>query len=123
MEKDDRLVNLTTTRLYGGGAGVSGCGGGRVRCGRRGAGESDRNMYSLWLGFAYRLKLKIQGDGDRGYGINFNTGQYSSFASQLGAGSVCADADEYCGAAGMHDGGVDAGEWVRLDDAGGTTMR
>ena len=44
-------------------------------------------MYSPRLGFAYRPKLKIFKDTviRGGYGINFNTGQYSSFACQLSA--------------------------------------
>jgi trimeric autotransporter adhesin len=47
----------------------------------------DRNMYSPRLGFAYRPKLKIFKETvvRGGYGINFNTGQYASFANQLSA--------------------------------------
>jgi hypothetical protein len=47
----------------------------------------DRNLFSPRVGFAYRPKLKIFKETviRGGYGINFNTGQYSSFASQLSA--------------------------------------
>jgi hypothetical protein len=47
----------------------------------------DRNMYSPRLGFAYRPKLKIFAETvvRGGYGINFNTGQYATFAKQLSA--------------------------------------
>jgi hypothetical protein len=44
-------------------------------------------MYSPRLGFAYRPKLKMFKDTvvRGGYGINYNTGQYASFANQLSA--------------------------------------
>jgi hypothetical protein len=47
----------------------------------------DRNLFSPRVGFAFRPKLKIFKETviRGGYGINFNTGQYSSFASQLSA--------------------------------------
>jgi trimeric autotransporter adhesin len=45
----------------------------------------DRSMYSPRFGFAYRPKLKIFKETviRGGYGINYNTGQYSTIARQL----------------------------------------
>jgi hypothetical protein len=89
VEKDNRLVNLDhnadfTKVLPVCPVAVPGaCAAGSPRS----LVNPDRNMYSPRFGFAYRPKQKmfketvIRG----GYGINFNTGQYSSFASQLSA--------------------------------------
>ena len=89
VEKDNRLVNLDhnsdfTQVLPVCPVAVPGaCAAGSPRS----LVNPDRNMFSPRIGFAYRPKLKmfketvIRG----GYGINFNTGQYSSFASQLSA--------------------------------------
>ncbi len=89
VEKDNRLVNLDhnsdfTQVLPVCPVAVPGaCAQGSPRS----LVNPDRNMYSPRLAFAYRPKLKmfketvIRG----GYGINFNTGQYSSFARQLSA--------------------------------------
>jgi hypothetical protein len=45
----------------------------------------DRNMYSPRLGFAYRPKPRFFKDTviRGGYGINYNTGQYATIATQL----------------------------------------
>lgn len=43
----------------------------------------DRAMYSPRFGFAYRLKFIKNAVLRGGYGINYNTGQYASFAKQL----------------------------------------
>ncbi len=43
----------------------------------------DRNLYSPRVGFAYRVKYLKNTVLRGGYGINFNTGQYASFARQL----------------------------------------
>jgi trimeric autotransporter adhesin len=89
VEKDNRLVNLDhnsdfTQVLPVCPVEVPGaCASGSPRS----LVNPDRNMFSPRFGFAYRPKQKafketvIRG----GYGINFNTGQYSSFASQLSA--------------------------------------
>jgi hypothetical protein len=89
IEKDNRLVNLDHNADFSvvtpvcpvAIAGV--CGAGTVRS----LVNPDRNMYSPRLGFAYRPKLKIFKDlvVRGGYGINYNTGQYASFANQLSA--------------------------------------
>jgi hypothetical protein len=89
VEKDNRLVNLDhnanfTQVLPVCPVAVAGsCIGGSPRS----LVNPDRNMYSPRLGFAYRPKLKIFKETvvRGGYGINFNTGQYSSFANQLSA--------------------------------------
>jgi hypothetical protein len=89
VEKDDRLVNLSHNADFTQVSPVcpvavpGACAAGSPRS----LVNPDRNMYSPRLGFAYRPKMKmfketvIRG----GYGINFNTGQYSSFAQQLSA--------------------------------------
>ncbi|HTC76674.1 MAG TPA: TonB-dependent receptor, partial [Edaphobacter sp.] len=89
VEKDNRLVNLDhnsdfTQVLPVCPVAVPGaCAPGSPRS----LVNPDRNMYSPRVGFAYRPKLKIFKETviRGGYGINFNTGQYSSFASQLSA--------------------------------------
>ncbi|WP_263383238.1 TonB-dependent receptor [Granulicella arctica] len=43
----------------------------------------DRNMYSPRIGFAYRVKHLKETVLRGGYGINYNTGQYATFARQL----------------------------------------
>jgi hypothetical protein len=89
VEKDNRLVNLDHNADFTqvspvcpvavAGACAAGSPGSLV--------NPDRNLYSPRVGFAYRPKLKIFKETviRGGYGINFNTGQYSSFASQLSA--------------------------------------
>jgi hypothetical protein len=89
VEKDNRLVNLDHNANFSlvspvcpvavAGACTAGS--------PRSLVNPDRNMYSPRLGFAYRPKLKIFKETvvRGGYGINFNTGQYSSFAKQLSA--------------------------------------
>ena len=89
VEKDNRLVNLDhnsdfTVVLPVCPVAIAGtCAAGTVRS----LVNPDRNMYSPRLGFAYRPKLKMFKETvvRGGYGINFNTGQYSSFANQLSA--------------------------------------
>jgi hypothetical protein len=89
VEKDNRLVNLDhnsdfTQVLPVCPVAVAGaCAAGSPRS----LVNPDRNMFSPRLGFAYRPKRKIFKETviRGGYGINFNTGQYSSFASQLSA--------------------------------------
>jgi trimeric autotransporter adhesin len=89
VEKDNRLVNLDHNSDFTqvlpvcpvavAGACIAGS--------PRSLVNPDRNMYSPRVGFAYRPKLKIFKETvvRGGYGINFNTGQYASFASQLSA--------------------------------------
>jgi trimeric autotransporter adhesin len=89
VEKDNRLVNLdhnadfTQVSPVCPVAVAGACAAGSPRS----LVNPDRNMYSPRLGFAYRPKLKMFKDTviRGGYGINFNTGQYSSFAKQLSA--------------------------------------
>src|SRR6266851_4610830 len=89
VEKDNRLVNLDhnsdfTQVLPVCPVAVPGaCAAGSPRS----LVNPDRNMYSPRVGFAYRPKQKIFKETviRGGYEINFNTGQYSSFASQLSA--------------------------------------
>jgi hypothetical protein len=89
VEKDNRLVNLDhnsdfTQVLPVCPVAVPGaCAAGSPRS----LVNPDRNMYSPRVGFAYRPKQRIFKETviRGGYGINFNTGQYSSFASQLSA--------------------------------------
>ncbi len=89
VEKDNRLVNLDHNSDFTVVAPVcpvavpGACAAGSPRS----LVNPDRNMYSPRLGFAYRPKLKIFKETviRGGYGINFNTGQYSSFANQLSA--------------------------------------
>jgi hypothetical protein len=89
IEKDNRLVNLNHNADFSvvtpvcpvAIAGVCGAGTARSLV------NPDRNMYSPRLGFAYRPKPKIFKETvvRGGYGINYNTGQYASFANQLSA--------------------------------------
>jgi trimeric autotransporter adhesin len=89
VEKDNRLVNLdhnsdfTVVTPVCPVAVAGACAAGSPRS----LVNPDRNMYSPRLGFAYRPKQKIFKETviRGGYGINFNTGQYSSFAKQLSA--------------------------------------
>jgi hypothetical protein len=89
LEKDNRLVNLdhnadfTQVSPVCPVAVAGACAAGSPRS----LVNPDRNLYSPRVGFAYRPKLKIFKETviRGGYGINFNTGQYSSFASQLSA--------------------------------------
>lgn len=89
IEKDDRLVNLNHNADFTVVSPVCPvaipgvCTAGTVRS----LVNPDRNMYSPRLGFAYRPKLKIFKETviRGGYGINYNTGQYASFANQLAA--------------------------------------
>jgi trimeric autotransporter adhesin len=89
IEKDNRLVNLNHNADFTMVSPVcpvaiaGGCGAGTVRS----LVNPDRTMYSPRLGFAYRPKMKmfkelvVRG----GYGINYNTGQFASFANKLSA--------------------------------------
>ncbi len=89
VEKDNRLVNLghnadftqVTPLCPVAIAGACGTGSPRSLV------SPDRNMYSPRLGFAYRPKFKILKETvvRGGYGINYNTGQYATFARQLSA--------------------------------------
>jgi hypothetical protein len=89
VEKDNRLVNLDHNADFTQVTPVcpvaipGSCAAGSPRS----LVNPDRNMYSPRLGFAYRPKLKIFKETvvRGGYGINFNTGQYASFANQLSA--------------------------------------
>jgi trimeric autotransporter adhesin len=89
VEKDNRLVNLDHNADFTQVSPVcpvaipGSCAAGSPRS----LVNPDRNMYSPRLGFAYRPKLKIFKETvvRGGYGINFNTGQYASFANQLSA--------------------------------------
>jgi hypothetical protein len=89
VEKDNRLVNLSHNVDFTQVSPVcpvavpGACAAGSPRS----LVNPDRNMYSPRLGFAYRPKPKIFKETviRGGYGINFNTGQYSSFAQQLSA--------------------------------------
>jgi trimeric autotransporter adhesin len=89
VEKDNRLVNLdhnadfTQVSPVCPVAVAGACTAGSPRS----LVNPDRNLYSPRVGFAYRPKQKIFKETviRGGYGINFNTGQYSSFASQLSA--------------------------------------
>jgi len=89
VEKDNRLVNLNHNADFTQVSPVcpvaiaGACGAGAVRS----LVNPDRNMYSPRLAFAYRPKLKIFKETvvRGGYGINYNTGQYASFANQLSA--------------------------------------
>ena len=89
VEKDNRLVNLdhnadfTQVSPVCPVAVAGACAAGSPRS----LVNPDRNLYSPRVGFAYRPKQKIFKETviRGGYGINFNTGQYSSFASQLSA--------------------------------------
>jgi hypothetical protein len=89
VEKDNRLVNLAHNADFTQVTPVcpvsipGSCAAGSPRS----LVNPDRNMYSPRLGFAYRPKLKIFKETvvRGGYGINYNTGQYASFANQLSA--------------------------------------
>jgi hypothetical protein len=89
VEKDNRLVNLNHNADFTQVSPVcpvavaGACAAGSPRS----LVYPDRNLYSPRVGFAYRPKQKIFKETviRGGYGINFNTGQYSSFASQLSA--------------------------------------
>ena len=89
VEKDNRLVNLDHNADFTQVTPIcpvaipGSCAAGSPRS----LVNPDRNMYSPRLGFAYRPKLKIFKETvvRGGYGINYNTGQYASFANQLSA--------------------------------------
>jgi trimeric autotransporter adhesin len=89
VEKDNRLVNLNHNADFTQVTPVCpvAVAGACVAGSPRSLVNPDRNMYSPRLGFAYRPKPKIFKETviRGGYGINFNTGQYSSFAKQLSA--------------------------------------
>jgi hypothetical protein len=89
VEKDNRLVNLSHNADFTQVTPVCpvAVAGACVAGSPRSLVNPDRNMYSPRVGFAYRPKLKIFKETviRGGYGINFNTGQYSSFAKQLSA--------------------------------------
>ena len=106
-----------------GGAGMSGRGTGRVR--RRLstiAGESGQKHVFAAIGFCVSAEAEdVQGDGDsRRLWDQLQHGAVFEFCEPaFGAGAICADPDEYCGAARMHAGSVDAGEWVWVLDYAG----
>ncbi len=87
VEKNNRLVNLAHNADFTQvsavcAAAVAGvCSAGTERS----LVNPDRTMYSPRLGFAYRPKGKVFKETvvRGGYGINYNTGQYASFAKQL----------------------------------------
>jgi hypothetical protein len=90
IEKYNRLVNLDHNADFSSVAAVQPGQAGAFSGGfPRSLVNADRNLYSPRLGFAYRPPTKflpaitkemvIRG----GYGINFNTGQYATIASQL----------------------------------------
>jgi hypothetical protein len=89
IEKDNRLVNLDHDAGFTQVTPVCpvAVAGACVAGSPRSLVNPDRNMYSPRFGIAYRPKLKIFKEMviRGGYGINFNTGQYSSFAQQLSA--------------------------------------
>jgi trimeric autotransporter adhesin len=89
VEKDNRLVNLSHNSDFTQVSPVCPVAvtGACVAGSPRSLVNPDKNMYSPRLGFAYRPKMKIFKETviRGGYGINFNTGQYSSFAQQLSA--------------------------------------
>lgn len=98
-EKNGRLVNLTG--ISSGGYGQIGCitpfgisytaGTGSITCSASNSLQSlvapDRNMFAPRFGFAYRPKAKWKVFSDwvirGGYGVNYNTGQYATFAKLL----------------------------------------
>jgi hypothetical protein len=98
-EKNGRLVNLTG--INSGGYANIGCvtpfgisypsGTGTVTCAASGSLKSlvspDRDMFAPRFGFAYKTKSKWKPASDwvvrGGYGVNYNTGQYATFAKSL----------------------------------------
>lgn len=86
-EKNNRLANLDHnadfTQIAAVSPGATGPYSGTVYPGS--LVNSDRTMFSPRFGFAYRPKIKLlaQTVVRGGYGINYNTQQYSSFAQQL----------------------------------------
>jgi hypothetical protein len=89
VEKDNRLVNLNHNADFTQVTPVCpvAVAGACVAGSPRSLVNPDRNLYSPRVGFAYRPKQKIFKETviRGGYGINFNTGQYASFAKQLSA--------------------------------------
>jgi trimeric autotransporter adhesin len=89
VEKDNRLVNLDHNSDFTQVVPVCpvAVAGACIPGSPRSLVNPDRSMFSPRLGFAYRPKLKIFKETvvRGGYGINFNTGQYASFAKQLSA--------------------------------------
>ncbi len=84
VEKNDRLVNLDHnagfTEVAAVRAGQTGPFSGGFP---RSLVNPDRALYSPRFGFAYRIRGVRQAVLRGGYGINYNTGQYASFARQL----------------------------------------
>ena len=86
VEKNNRLVNLDHNGDFTQVAAVQPGQTGPYSGGfPRSLVNPDRAMYSPRFGFAYRPKLKMFKETvvRGGYGINYNTGQYASFAKQL----------------------------------------
>lgn len=90
VEKYNRLVNLDHNRDFSGVQAVQpGQAGTYTGAFPRSLINPDRNMYAPRLGFAYRPSAKVLPGLFKemvirgGYGINFNTGQYATIASQL----------------------------------------
>ena len=83
-EKFDRLVNLDHTADFTQIAPVI-AGGAGPYSGKfsRSLVQPDRTMFSPRIGIAYRPKWPKQTVIRAGYGINFNTGQYSRFARSM----------------------------------------
>jgi hypothetical protein len=87
-EKNGHLVNLNVT---GRGASLQAnnvCATASTGCQQVGSGplvNPDRSMYSPRIGIAYQPKFKFTKNTviRTGYGINYNTGQYSRFAQRL----------------------------------------
>jgi len=84
VEKSDRLVNLDHdadfTQVDPVQPGAPGLFGGRYP---RSLVNPDRTLYSPRLGVAWRPKLLKQTVVRGGYGINYNTGQFATFAQSL----------------------------------------
>jgi hypothetical protein len=85
VEKNNRLVNLDHNADFTQVAAVQPGQTGPYSGFPRSLVNPDRAMYSPRFGFAYRPKLKMFKETvvRGGYGINYNTGQYASFAKQL----------------------------------------
>lgn len=86
VEKYNRLVNLDHnadfTQVAAVLPGQSGPFSGGLRF-QRSLVNPDKSLYSPRFGFAYRVRHLKNTVLRGGYGINFNTGQYASFARQL----------------------------------------
>ena len=139
-EKNNRLVNLTgvsrTTPVTSGVNCVAPTAisfntpAGAVNCAAGSASlvNPDRSMYAPRFGFAYKPPQKIKAFKDvvvrGGYGINYNTGAYASFAQSLShPAAVLCHADEYADL-GLHDDHASDtdGDSVHVDPGEGVWM-